>query len=143
MKDLEKLVEAILFPLLLQNEEHITQFCFLLNNLRQHDQKRMLEIVIRCLEHRYMMGLDDAGSNDIQTIAGVSAVIAAIINEQPYLSECLKDWLVSGIGGGITGISMRRALLAALRTHEGDYPPPDLYIHVEINQVLQALYHKF
>lgn len=126
----------ILFPLLLQNEAQMTQFCLILNKLRQHDQKRMLEMVIRCLENRYMMDFNDTGSTDIQAVAGVSAVIAATVKNQPYLVECLKDWLVSGTGGSIIGVGMRRALLAVFRTHAGDYLQPELYIFVETNMIL-------
>ena len=86
----------------------------------------MLKMVIRCLVNRYMMGSEITGSNETQVIAGVSAVIAAIVKDQQYLVECLKDWLVSGTGGSIVEVDMRRALLAALRTQPGNSIPPKL-----------------
>lgn len=52
-------------------------------------------------------------------MGGVSAIAKAIIKDRVLLKEQLKDWLVSGVGGGISSIAMRRALLIALENDTG------------------------
>lgn len=109
---------------LLMNTEDITpRFGYLLDELRPHEQKAVFESMLRSVEQRYLPR--DSGDNYTtsdrhkRNISGVARIISDVIENRPSLEGQLKDWLSSGLGGGIHGISSRRALLAAISTHQG------------------------
>ena len=101
---------------------HSDKFGLLLDGLRQHEQKKVLEATIHKLESQYLSPyygqLDLSGDTGIKAaIGGVSAAVAAVTKDRLPLREQLNEWLASGAGGNIVSVSMRRALLA---TYEND-----------------------
>ncbi|EEQ32998.1 conserved hypothetical protein [Microsporum canis CBS 113480] len=55
----------------------------------------------------------DEGSNVDTAISNISAILSVITRNASTLKDFLKSWLISGTGGSITSIQMRRSLLAA------------------------------
>ncbi|KAK2871658.1 hypothetical protein FQN49_002966 [Arthroderma sp. PD_2] len=61
------------------------------------------------------IGHTGEGDSGIETaISNVSATLAVITRNIDVLQDSLRSWLISGVGGGINSVPMRRALLAAL-----------------------------
>ena len=116
----------IISNLIFAENFHSDNFGSLLDGLRQHEQKRLFEAVIHNLQARFFSPLQErtVSPNDdklLNAIGCVSATVVAIINGRQSLKEQLQDWLVSGVGGGISSISMRRALLITLGKDSGAF----------------------
>lgn len=79
--------------------------------------------MLRSIEQRYLPR--DSGDSYTaldrykQNLRGVSRIISDVIHGRPVLEEQLKSWLSTGLGGGIHGIGLRRALLAAIARRQG------------------------
>ncbi|PGH01957.1 hypothetical protein AJ80_08939 [Polytolypa hystricis UAMH7299] len=106
---------------LVMHEPVLTQhLTILLDQLRPHEQRTILESILRDLEKRYFLeSPDEIGSlarnyREQKVIGGVSALILAITKDRHALRASLMEWLATGIGGSVRGISLRRALVAAL-----------------------------
>ncbi|KAM5431323.1 telomere binding protein [Microsporum canis] len=112
----DQVVNETLNGLLFQQDRQDTEkFTALLSVLQQHDQRRFLESVLRCLERTYLVNIEerDEGSNVDTAISNISAILSVITRNASTLKDFLKSWLISGTGGSITSIQMRRSLLAA------------------------------
>jgi telomere length regulation protein len=117
-------VGTICSRILFAEPHHFDKFGLLLDSLRPHEQSKLLEAMIRKLESEFLSPFQDlsgipTGSQLGQAIGGVSAVIEAVAKDRPSIETQLHDWLVAGVGGKITSLSMRRALLAAAKRNPG------------------------
>lgn len=120
-----EILNEIYPTLLLQLNPHVKPFGKLVGLLEAQFQKRVFESILHDLEEKYLpesMGIsaippEKAESNN--AIWGVSAVVASILDALPFLSQHLTDNLAKGIGGGIRGFNMRRALIAIFENQEG------------------------
>ncbi|KAG5209941.1 Telomere length regulation protein-domain-containing protein [Trichophyton interdigitale] len=110
----DRVVDEILHCLLFQKGRPSTEnFINLLKFLRQHDQKRILESILRCLERAYLVNLlENEDKIADASISNVSIILSLITRDVVIMKETLKNWLISGIGGGINSVHMRRSLLA-------------------------------
>lgn len=123
---IDHLVGVILSDLFMSEHCHSDKFGSLLDGLKQHEQKKLFEAVIHNLQARFFSQQQDSvvspeNENLSKAIGGVSAVLYAIINERQILKDQLKDWLVSGVGGAVNSILMRRSLLSALAKDSGEF----------------------
>lgn len=118
------MVDEILHCLLFQKGRPSTEnFINLLKFLRQHDQKRILESILRCLERAYLVNLlENEDKIADASISNVSIILSLITRDVVIMKETLKNWLISGIGGGINSVHMRRSLLATFASDPGKMP---------------------
>ncbi|KAL1952575.1 hypothetical protein VTO42DRAFT_4796 [Malbranchea cinnamomea] len=126
-----QLVGKIFSEMFFNDPYGLDKFGTLLDGLRQHEQKKMFEAVLHNLQTQYLSQYQESSAlpedEKLSTaIGGVSAVVAAILKDRIPLKEQLKDWLVTGVGGNISSITMRRALLAALEGEAG----PDILLEI-------------
>lgn len=116
-------MEEVYSELLLSTEDLQPRFGYLIDNLRPHEQRTVFESMLRSIGQRYLPrdSSEDYAALDRykQNISGVARIISDVIQSRPLLEGQLKDWLSTGLGGGIHDISSRRALLAAISTHQG------------------------
>jgi telomere length regulation protein len=116
-------VDEVFSGLLLNTEDLQPRFGYLLDNLRPHEQKSILESMLRGLEQRYLPRGSGNGSNALdrykQNISGVARIISDMVHDRPLLEDQLKGWLSTGLGGGIHSIGSRRALLASISRRQG------------------------
>ncbi|DAA79642.1 TPA_exp: Uncharacterized protein A8136_0415 [Trichophyton benhamiae CBS 112371] len=110
----DQVVNEILHTLLFRKDRPGTEnFINLLKFLRQHDQKRILESILRCLERAYLVNLlENEDKIADASISNVSIILSLITRDVVIMKETLKTWLISGIGGSINSVYMRRSLLA-------------------------------
>ncbi|OAL67821.1 protein kinase subdomain-containing protein [Trichophyton rubrum] len=110
----DQVVDEILHALLFRKDRPGTEnFINLLKFLRQHDQKRILESILRCLERAYLVNLLEKEDKIAdESISNVSILLSLITRDVVIMKETLKNWLISGIGGSINSVYMRRSLLA-------------------------------
>ncbi|EGE09532.1 hypothetical protein TEQG_08466 [Trichophyton equinum CBS 127.97] len=75
--------------------------------------KKDLESILRCLERPYLVNLlENEDKIADASISNVSIILSLITRDVVIMKETLKNWLISGIGGGINSVYMRRSLLA-------------------------------
>ena len=123
---IDHLVGRILSDLYFTDHCYSNKFGSLLDGLKQHEQKKLVEAMIHNLQARCFSQYEDSSVSPeneklSKAIAGVSAIVDTVISGRQFLKEQLKDWLVSGVGGGINSISMRRSLLIALEKDSGGF----------------------
>lgn len=122
-----EILKEIYPAFLLQPNSSTERFAKLVTLLEPQSQKRVFDCILHDLEETYLpSSIVSAASLDHievnRTIRGVSSVVATTLDVLPTLSQHLIDCLVKGVGVGIRGISMRRALTTIFGHQKGAVP---------------------
>ena len=95
------------------------------------DQRSFFNAVLRSVSTRYLHangsidGKDSTFEN--KAIPGVAAMIAGLVKDNPYLEECLIEWLTTTNGDAPTlPLGTRRAGMAVLAVDESKTGPRSL-----------------
>ncbi|KAK2749235.1 telomere binding protein [Myotisia sp. PD_48] len=115
----DRTVNEIVASLIYENQVHLCTT--LLHALRQHDQRRMSEGILRCLENQFF-GVGEQNSTYNKAVEATAAFFAIVINDVPFISGLLQSWLAGGVGGGISSVFMRRSLICALNSRTDSLP---------------------
>ncbi|KAK2757076.1 telomere binding protein [Arachnomyces sp. PD_36] len=114
----KNIVHEVYSGLLSDTEDSQLRFGRLLDNMRPHEQRTVFESMLRSIGQRYLPRDSGDGYTTSkrcqQNIGAVAGIISYVIKVKGPLEGQLNDWLSTGIGGGINGIGLRRALLAVI-----------------------------
>lgn len=118
----DPLVKAI-YSGLLVSEDHDQRFRLLLNKLRTTEKIAVTEAIFRDVQKTYLPDdlVDKEQSVSTETIGGIVTLCSTIVEDQEQLRSQVVEWLATGHGGSIRTIGLRRALVATLAQHEGNF----------------------
>ncbi|KAJ5384026.1 hypothetical protein N7517_001937 [Penicillium concentricum] len=129
----DQVVKEIYSDLLLGQSSPVC-FGVLLNHLRRTEQLAFVEAIFRDIQRTYfsddLSGTVCPSLTPSESIAGVAALVSAVVSSHPGLESQVMEWLSKSQGGSINTLGLRRAILATF-VNRGDVLKPLLVRSLE------------
>lgn len=123
----ENILKEVVTSLLLQRQNHSTQFERLLNSLPAFEQRNFINSLVKLISRDYLSSIitseDDSRwwQSDASIVSAAAGLIKLVIGNEASRKSHLMTWLTSTLGAGVgDGIAIRRAVLAALSVDKND-----------------------